>query len=228
MFCQPYWLGSGEMSQNLRDYDAWHAGYDDPASSLSWRLEVVRGYIRAALEAHPGQIRAVSACAGDGRDLIGVLAERSDSERVDAALLETHPNVAERARQAATEAQLPRVQVRSVNAGLTASYTELVPADLVLLVGIFGNISDHDLDRTIAMSPRLCSPGATLIWSRGRDRDTGGDKNEQVRRCFAEAGFTELGYAALNAGSLPAVGSMRYDGPARALVPGQLMFTFLR
>ena len=62
----------GVMAQ-LRDYDEWHREYDDPGSDLSWRLRRVQAHLGDALERHPGACRIVSACSGDGRDLIGVL-----------------------------------------------------------------------------------------------------------------------------------------------------------
>jgi hypothetical protein len=100
-----------------------------------------------------------------------------------------------------------------------------VPADIVLLVGIFGNISDDDLWRTIASAPRLCAPGATLLWSRGRDE---GDLNAEVRARFAAAGFDELAYETLERDGMPALGVVRYAGPPVSLVPGQQLFTFIR
>lgn len=54
----------------------WHTKYEDLSSSLSRRLAVVRKRIAEALDQLPqGNIRAVSMCAGDGRDLLGVLAD---------------------------------------------------------------------------------------------------------------------------------------------------------
>ncbi|HEU5266623.1 MAG TPA: hypothetical protein VFU35_07975, partial [Jatrophihabitans sp.] len=68
----------------MRDYLAWHEGYDDAGSGLSWRLRKVQSYITALLDSRAGSLRAVSACAGDGRDLLGVLAGRADAQRVEA------------------------------------------------------------------------------------------------------------------------------------------------
>jgi hypothetical protein len=59
-----------------RDWHAWHDEYDDPASSLSRRLVVVRRQVDAILRARPGPTRLVSMCAGDGRDVLPVLAPR--------------------------------------------------------------------------------------------------------------------------------------------------------
>ena len=60
------------------DWQQWHAAYDDPDSRLSERLRVVQSHVRAALDeraAQPGPIRITSMCAGQGRDVIGALAE---------------------------------------------------------------------------------------------------------------------------------------------------------
>jgi hypothetical protein len=217
---------------NLRDYEEWHSSYDNPESGLSWRLRIVQQYVREALERHPGQIRILSLCAGEGRDVLGVLPERADADRVQTTLLELHPQIAQRARDAATAAGLHQVEVRTVDAGNTDSYVGAVPADLVLLVGIFGNLGDTDVQRLIRAAPQLCRPGATLLWSRGRDLSSrGGDEtdlNDDVRTWFSAAGFTELDYAARDSGSRPALGAMRYDGPAQPLVPGRQLFTFVR
>jgi hypothetical protein len=209
----------------IRDYDEWHFEYDDPDSDLSWRLRRVQAHICDALERRPGRCRIVSACSGDGRDVIQVLAGRQDADRVRAVLLELHPDIADRARAAAAAAGLGEVEVRTVDAGMTDAYAGAVPADIVLLVGIFGNISDDDLWRTIAAAPQFCAPGATVLWSRGRDE---GDLNAEVRARFTTAGFTELAYETLDRDGWPALGVVRYDGPPVDLVPGQSLFTFIR
>lgn len=217
------------MSDGLRDYRAWHDAYDDPASGLTWRLRTAQREIAAALDERPGPLRVLSACAGDGRDVLGVLAARDDAGRVRVALLEIDAALVARARDGASAAGL-LVDARLADAGQSNSYRSLVPADLVLLVGIFGNIGDADLRRTIAAAPQLCAPGARLVWSRGRAVDAAGDRNGEIRRAFAEAGFTELGYHVHDtaAGDRPALGVVRYDGPPQPLVAGQHWFTFVR
>jgi hypothetical protein len=210
---------------DLRDYQDWHRAYDDPDSALSWRLRTVQAYLVTALDQHPGPVRVLSVCSGDGRDIIGVLAGRADADRVSVTLVELHAQIAQDARGAAAAAGLAHVDVRTADAGSTDAFVGAVPADVVLLVGIFGNISDADLQLTIATAPELCAPGATLLWSRGRD---GGDLNDSVRAWFAEAGFGELAYDTQDAQGKPALGMMRYAGPERPLVPGRRLFTFLR
>jgi hypothetical protein len=215
-----------------RDYVRWHDDYEDPNSALSWRLGRVREYIASVLDAQQGDFRIVSSCAGDGRDVLGVLARRADAERCRVTLLEINPDLAARARAAADAAGLgERVEVRTVDAGWTDAYAGAVPADLVLLVGIFGNISDADVRNTIDAAPQFCAPGATLVWSRSRGSGPT-DRNDVLRRWFTERGFHELDYAATGAadgqGACPALGAVRWTGPATKLVPGRQLFTFVR
>ncbi len=48
-----------------RDWVDWHRDYDDPASLLLRRGEIVRTHLRAELDRLPaGDIRLVSICAG--------------------------------------------------------------------------------------------------------------------------------------------------------------------
>lgn len=209
----------------LRDYDEWHRQYDDPKSDLSWRLRRVQAHLAAALDRASGPVRVLSACAGDGRDVIEVLRDRADAHRVAAVLVELHPGIARRASEAAVAAGLTGVQVYERDAGLSDAYAGAVPADIVLLVGIMGNISDDDLGRLVASSPQLCAPGATLIWSRGLD---GSDRNSSVRTRFAAAGFTELAYETSGEEDGAAFGVVRYDGRPVVLEPGQRLFTFSR
>ena len=82
----------------MRDYLKWHEAYDDPSSDLSWRLRQVQAYIRSALDQMDGHGTVLSLCAGDGRDVLQVLAERDDSARIQTTLLELHPVLAQRAR----------------------------------------------------------------------------------------------------------------------------------
>jgi hypothetical protein len=69
-----------------RDWLEWHRDYDDPGSLLSRRLELVQGYLRAELDRAPaGGVRLISLCAGQGRDVIGVLAGHPRRDDVCAA-----------------------------------------------------------------------------------------------------------------------------------------------
>jgi hypothetical protein len=211
----------------MRDYLKWHDAYDDPNSDLSWRLSQTQTYIRLALDHLAGPVTVLSLCAGDGRDVLSVLADRDDSSGVQTTLIELHPVLAQRAREFAAEAGLIGVTVRSQDAGNTAAYAGSVPADLVIMMGIFGNISDDDVHRTIETAPQLCKSGATLLWSRSTN---GSDRNASVRGWLSEAGFTELDYLEFDQdeGERAALGSARYDGPPQTFAIGRQLFTFLQ
>src|SRR5215213_1045147 len=100
------------------DWQRWHAPYDEPGSPLARRLHVVQRRIGEWLDEHPQRpVRIVSACAGEARDLLGVLAGRSDAGRVSAVLLEADERNVARAREAAAAAGLDGVEVRHTDAG---------------------------------------------------------------------------------------------------------------
>jgi hypothetical protein len=75
-----------------RDWFTWHDDYDHPGTALARRLAAVQEQIRAALNtAKPGPLRAISLCAGQGRDLIGALAGHPRQGDVRARLVELDP-----------------------------------------------------------------------------------------------------------------------------------------
>ena len=138
-------------------------------SPLVQRLVAVQAWIAAALDqAPPGRLRAVSICAGQGRDLIGVLRDHPRRGDVTARLVELDPRIAATARQLAADAGLTQVEVVTGDAAQTDVYAGLVPATLVLACGVFGNITDEDVARTIRCCAGLCATGGTVVWTRGR------------------------------------------------------------
>jgi hypothetical protein len=204
------------------DWYVWHHDYDHPDTALARRLAAVQDQIRAALdEARPGPLRAVSMCAGQGRDLIGVLAHHPRRDDVRARLVELDPRNADVARQAARAAGLPQVEVVTGDAALTDAYAGMVPADLVLVCGVFGNITDADIERTVGYCAQLCVRGGTVVWTRGRWTP---DLLPQICDWFASRGFDELWV------SDPAEGwgaaAHRFTGHPAPLEAGARMFTF--
>ena len=212
------------------DWSAWHDDYADPDSELSTRLAIVRSEIRTALDRHAAlqstPMTALSAWAGDGRDILGVLAEQDEALRttVEVTLLETDPRNLDRAERACRDIGLSRVRLLDRDAGLSSSYLDAAPADLVLMCGVFGNLTDADVRRLIEFLPTLCRPGATLVWTRSR-RDP--DLTPSIRTWLAEARFTELSFIA-PPGMENSVGTHRFDGEPQPLVGGQRLFSFVR
>lgn len=174
------------------DWRAWHGDYDDADSPLAQRLVVVQKLIGTALDrARPGRLRAISLCAGQGHDLIGVLTEHPRRDDVEARLVELDKHNATLAAQAAEAAGLDPVESVIGDASTTDAYAGAVPADLILLCGVFGNISEDDIANTIAHLPSLCAANATVIWTRHRHPP---DLTPSIRETFARAGFDELAF----------------------------------
>lgn len=208
-----------------RDWLEWHRRYDEPSSALAQRLQVVQDHVRQALhEAPPGPVRVVSMCAGQGRDLLGVLAGHPRRDDVRARLVELDQRNVAIARQATADAGLPGVEVVAGDAALTDAYAGAVPAEVILACGVFGNISDDDVSRTVRYLPTLCAPGGAVIWTRHRRPP---DLTPAVRAWFAERGFEEVAYTTAD-GTFFGVGTHRLQGTPAPLPPGRRLFTFLR
>lgn len=176
------------------DWLAWHGEYADPASSMSRRLAVVRGHIADWLdETAPRPVTVMSSCGGDGRDLLGVLAGRPDADRVTAHLLEYDERMVVTAGAFAEANGLAGVTVRRADAGQSEAYLGCVPADLVMLCGIFGNVTDEDVRRTVGAAAQFCAPDARVIWTRHHRPP---DLTPRIREWFAAAGFAERAFTA--------------------------------
>ena len=207
------------------DWSQWHDDYDLPDSNLARRLQAVRDRIRQALDAcPPGPLRVVSVCAGQGRDLLGVLPQHPRRDDVTARLVELDPRNAASAESAARAAGLRNVEVVVGDAALTGSYRGMVPADLVLMCGVFGNITDEDIERTVGHCAQLCAHGATLVWTRHRKAP---DLAPRICEWLEARGFERQWLSDPGAGF--GVGVHRFAGEPEPLEPspGTRMFTFV-
>lgn len=206
------------------DWIRWHERYDDPTSALSRRLEVVRQRVAEALDLVPAARPSVlSLCAGDGRDLLPVLAGRS--ARGPVVVVEQDALLAEAASATAGDAGLVDVSIRHGDAADPTVWSDAVPVDVLLLCGIFGNITAEEVDALVLLAPALLRPGGCVVWTRGR---TDPDLRPRVRQAFLAAGFEEVAYDGESAKY--GVGLARLAVPPpdpRPPLPGRL-FTFLR
>ena len=198
----------------MTDWGEWHDQHD---GDLKGRLVAVQEIIAAWLDAAPaGTLRVTSACAGDGRDLAGVVPGHPRHADVEVVLVELDEALANTA-----SASFPTIQG---DAGELSTYLGLPPAKLLLLCGIFGNISDGDVRETIRNVSRLCEQGATVVWTRHRRAP---DLTNSIRAWFAQEGWAEqsfvspgpdewsVGVARLTVDPLP------FEAPLR-------LFTFIR
>ncbi|WP_344669020.1 class I SAM-dependent methyltransferase family protein [Catenulispora yoronensis] len=175
----------------LRDWTQWFAAYDDPSSALASRLLVVNdGIVRALNEAPPGAIRILYLCAGQGRDILPVVAAHPRRTDVVARLVEVDPAIADVARGTAANLGLTEsIDIVTGDAADPATFADFGPADLLLLCGIFGNISDADVANTVARAAGLTARGGTVIWTRHRHEP---NLVPSIHDWFAQAGFSLL------------------------------------
>jgi hypothetical protein len=222
--------GASQAATAVSHWVRWHSAYEDPASPLSERLRLVQEMVRGALDeillardhpadagGDPGEpIRIISLCAGQGRDVIDVLATHPRAAEVEALLVELDPALVEFARRRAAEAGLAnRVRVEQGDASWCRSFARFVPADLVLVCGIFGNVSGEDIAATIRALPAMCRRRANVVWTRHRRPP---DATPGIRAQFAEAGFTEMAFDAPD-GFVLGTGRHRLDGDPGAFGP---------
>lgn len=208
----------------MKDWLEWHRGYDDPSSALSFRLECVKLRLAEAIDrCRPGPVRLLSLCAGQGRDVLGVLPAHQRRDDVQAMLVEYDVRNVELGRLRAAEAGLGQVLIRQADAGQIASFADALPADVLLLCGIFGNVSDGDIERTVGAASALCAAGATVIWTRHRRPP---DLTPTIRQWFAVSGFAEVAFDTPETDRLVAVGAHRLTREADAILPGGPLFTF--
>lgn len=180
-----------------RDWVAWHKAYEDPSSSLSQRQRDVAAMILTFLDNAPaGELRILSLCAGDGGDLALALDRHPRIADVTGCLVEFDAELVERA-QAKQQAIGSRLVVRCADAGDPLNFAEYAPVDLLMLVGIFGNITDDDIGKTVNAVPSLCKVGATVIWGRHRREP---DLTPQIRQWFDAIGCTGTGFVSPGVG----------------------------
>ncbi|HLM63413.1 MAG TPA: class I SAM-dependent methyltransferase family protein [Acidimicrobiales bacterium] len=208
----------------LQDYVAWHDGYGEPGSHLHLRLLVVQSLIAEALDhLAPGPVRVVSICAGQGHDILTV-ARRQRRADLSGRLVELDPTNAAAARRAIDAAGLDGFEVVEADAGSSDAYAGAVPAELVLACGVFGNISDDDIEATVRFLPALCAPGAWVVWTR-HPRDPA--IIDALQGWLVDAGF-EPRQVVIPADRSFGVGAARLVTTPKPFRPGQHLFTFVR
>jgi hypothetical protein len=201
----------------------WHDDYEDPNSPLSARLAEVQRQLRVILDEAPeGQLRLIAFCAGRGRDVLDVLGEHARGRDVTARLVELDAELANDAALLASERGLDNVDVVNADASRTDAYAGVAPADIVMVCGVFGNISMDDIGFTIATLPSLCAPGAHVIWTRHRRPP---DWTPTIRANFRDCGFREVDFATPQ-DYVFCVGTQQLVRPPDPFVADVAMFAF--
>jgi hypothetical protein len=208
-----------------KDWLEWHDLYKTEAK-LQQRLQIVREYISYSLDGSPpGMIRVVSVCAGDGRDLLGTLENHPRAKDVHARLVELNPQLVEHGRATIESLGLTK-QIEFINgdATIASNYVGAVPADIVIVCGVFGNLADEiELNRLLENLSFLSKKGAFVLWTRGHSN--GIPYSESVRKFLGESGFEEVNFKLTATGDM-GVGIHRYLGEGSAVPKEEQLFVF--
>ncbi len=98
-----------------------------------------------------------------------------------------------------------------------------LPVNVLLLCGIFGNVSEEDITTTISAIPALIASEGMVIWTRGRSQP---DLRPRIRSWFTAAGLQEVSFDGDPEPFGVGVASVTKPDPAIRLLP-QRLFTFL-
>ncbi|GAB6903086.1 hypothetical protein [Kineosporia succinea] len=200
---------------------SWHAPYDDLESEQTDRLGAVQDQLVAFLDgARPGELRALSVCSGQSRDLLPILIAHPRGAQVRATMLELDPLNASFLHGALGSTRLSTVDVVVADAGTTDSYEGRVPADLLLLCGVLANVAPADAFTLLDALPMLCAAGATVVWSTyGASLEDADAVIEHLEGGSFErlSVLREPGYV---------VGAHRFTGEPGPLEPGRRLFSF--
>ncbi len=208
-----------------KDWYEWHDLYKTEPK-LQQRLAIVQEFIAYSLNASAdGAIRVVSVCAGDGRDLLGTLENHPRKHDVSARLVELNPQLVERGRETIKSLGLAK-QIEFVNgdATIAANYVGAVPADIVIVCGVFGNLTDErELNRLLDNLSFLSKQGAFVIWTRGHSQ--GVAHSDNVRQILRASQFAEVNFQLTATGDM-GVGLHRYIGENLLQPKEEQLFVF--
>jgi putative methyltransferase len=208
------------------DWVAWHERYNTNRG-LKARLRAVCGQIENCLSACPaGQIRVVSVCSGDGRDLLTALINHPREKDVVAYLIDQERALIEAGQDSANLSGIgDQLHFIVGDATLASSYRGMVPADLVLVCGVFGHVLKEDLQKLVRSLGSMCKTGGHVIWTRHAKAWDGETHLPLINQLFEQAGFEQISFSVTEEGA-SCIGTYRYLGQTADLSTEDRLFTF--
>lgn len=196
-------------------------------SGYQLRLGAVQSHLTDCLDdAAPGPLRLVSICAGDGRDVIGVLESHPRRADVEAWLVELDRKSVESGRKSA-EAKGLTDRVTFINGDATdyATYSNILPCDIVMMCGVLGHVRPSERAEMVKKAARFCKPGGAIVWTRGVKQ--GRSRLAEVERLFDHA-ICEKVRTSVTPDEKWGVVTHRYVGQPHMSPSGGRIFTFDR
>jgi Putative methyltransferase len=192
------------------------------------RLAAVQSHLAGCLDvaAARGSVKLLSMCAGDGRDVIGVLRSHELRQNVSACLVELNGKSVAlgigRAREAGLEKSVSFVHG---DATTFATYQHIAPADIVLVCGVWGHVRAGDRGQLVSSLASLCRAGGAVVWSRGVSQ--GMRRLHAIQSLFAES-LWETERLSVTSDKRWAVVTARFLGPPSSLPVNGQVFRFRR
>ena len=208
-----------------KDWKKWHALYNDSNSGLAKRLRIVRDSISNSLpDIAEDRFQIIDICSGDGRDLLDVLTHYPAKDRVHSYLVELDERLAEESKRTAKELNLRNVTIVNGDASLLSIYENVPRADLVLLCGVFGNISGDDIRNTIEALPQISKQGTKVIWTRHLRQP---EVVPVIQNLFVANGFSEVSVKTTDDHSY-VIAMYEFQGSLEPLDSNTKLFTFIK
>ncbi|MFD0689357.1 SAM-dependent methyltransferase [Actinomadura fibrosa] len=205
------------------DWYEWHEIYKTPDPDTVRRLAVIRARVHDFLDRAPQRpLRLVSICAGQGAELLPALASHPRGGFVEVHMLESDARNGRVAEENTSSLGLGNVRVHITDAGEISSYVGMLPADFVLLSGLFSNLRSTDVHRAVRCLPCLCRPGAEVVWTCRRGEP---DLVPSINGWFDEEGFDLIDLTPPS--DVAAVGTHRYTGTETPSLPQRRIFDFV-
>lgn len=216
------------------DWHKWHRTYDENPAFRK-RLVLVRNHLSRCLDrSAPGEVRIISVCAGDGRDVLRTLAGHKRLADARARLVELDPNLVADGENACKALGLSS-HVEFVNGDATdlGSYRAVAPANVVAMCGMLGLVDLPELPKVVRAMQALCAHKGHVVWTRRLDWRNGVRQTKVLQKLMAQAGFRRATLSVTSFGALLfktprpsfAVGTHRYDGEPVALPESGPLFT---
>ena len=218
-----------KMRQWLRQFgSATWSGWPQDAyrrEHYQQRLRTVQAHLAECLDRAPdGSVRIVSVCAGDGRDVIGVLQSHRRRNDVEAWLVELDGQSVAAGVQHATASGLEQM-VNFIHGDATdySAYTNFVPCDVALVCGVWGHVPAHERALLVRALASFCKPGASVIWTRGVSKRM--SRLDDIQSQFGGSSW-ERTCLSFTPDDEWAVGTHRYCGPPLELPARGPIFHF--
>jgi hypothetical protein len=191
------------------------------------RLLAVQQHLRTNLDEAPaGPIKLISLCAGDGRDVIGVLRTHERRSDVSAWLIELDcQSVAAGIREASIAGLQDAVHFFNADATEFVTYLGMAPADIVLACGVWGHVPAHERGSLVGALAGFCKARGAVTWTRGVS--CGVTRLNEIEFLFARPKWESV-QTSITADKKWAVATYRYVGPPVELPKAGRIFNFQR